>query len=62
LLAQSPTAMRAKIPGLATDRVDSIVGGSEAVRALMVHAAARSTTVSSHGLREGTALHLLNGL
>jgi exopolyphosphatase / guanosine-5'-triphosphate,3'-diphosphate pyrophosphatase len=44
------------VPGLSTDRADSIVGGALVVMAAMDGLGAKSLMVSGHGLREGIAL------
>ncbi len=44
------------VPGLSTDRADSIAGGALVVIAAMEALGARSLMVSGHGLREGIAL------
>src|ERR1700686_1482892 len=48
------------VPGLSTDRADSIAGGALVVIAAMDALGARSLMVSGHGLREGIALAELN--
>jgi exopolyphosphatase/guanosine-5'-triphosphate,3'-diphosphate pyrophosphatase len=48
------------VPGLSTDRVDSIAGGALVVIAAMEALGARTLMVSGHGLREGIALAELN--
>ncbi len=48
------------VPGLSTDRADSIVGGALVVMAAMDALGAKSLMVSGHGLREGIALAELN--
>ncbi|HVC42244.1 MAG TPA: Ppx/GppA phosphatase family protein [Candidatus Saccharimonadales bacterium] len=48
------------VPGLSTDRADSITGGALVVIAAMEALGARSLMVSGHGLREGIALAELN--
>ncbi len=48
------------VPGLSTDRADSIAGGALVVIAAMEALGARSLMVSGHGLREGIALAELN--
>lgn len=59
LTARNLTSLRA-VPGLSTDRADSIVGGALVVVAAMDALGARSLMVSGHGLREGIALAELN--
>ncbi len=44
------------VPGLSTDRADSITGGALVIVAAMDALGARSVMVSGHGLREGIAL------
>src|SRR3984957_15998134 len=44
------------VPGLSTDRADSITGGALVVAAAMDALGARTLMVSGHGLREGIAL------
>jgi exopolyphosphatase/guanosine-5'-triphosphate,3'-diphosphate pyrophosphatase len=56
LLAGAPTSGRAAIPGLNTDRADSIVGGALVVQAVMDRLLAPDLTVAGYGLREGIAL------
>jgi exopolyphosphatase/guanosine-5'-triphosphate,3'-diphosphate pyrophosphatase len=48
------------VPGLSTDRADSITGGALVVVAAMEALGARTLMVSGHGLREGSALAELN--
>jgi exopolyphosphatase / guanosine-5'-triphosphate,3'-diphosphate pyrophosphatase len=48
------------VPGLSTDRADSITGGALVVIAAMEALGARTLMVSGHGLREGIALATLN--
>jgi exopolyphosphatase / guanosine-5'-triphosphate,3'-diphosphate pyrophosphatase len=48
------------VPGLSTDRADSITGGALVVVAAMEALGARTLMVSGHGLREGIALATLN--
>ncbi len=48
------------VPGLSTDRADSIAGGVLVVMAAMDALGAKSLMVSGHGLREGIALAELN--
>jgi exopolyphosphatase/guanosine-5'-triphosphate,3'-diphosphate pyrophosphatase len=48
------------VPGLSTDRADSIAGGALVVIATMDALGAKSLMVSGHGLREGIALAELN--
>jgi exopolyphosphatase/guanosine-5'-triphosphate,3'-diphosphate pyrophosphatase len=48
------------VPGLSTDRADSIAGGALVVIAAMEALGARTLMVSGHGLREGIALAELN--
>jgi exopolyphosphatase / guanosine-5'-triphosphate,3'-diphosphate pyrophosphatase len=56
LLAGSAASSRASIPGLNSDRSDSIVGGSLVVQAVMDRLLASDLTVAGYGLREGIAL------
>ncbi len=48
------------VPGLSTDRADSITGGALVVVAAMETLGARTLMVSGHGLREGIALATLD--
>jgi exopolyphosphatase/guanosine-5'-triphosphate,3'-diphosphate pyrophosphatase len=48
------------VPGLSTDRADSIAGGALVVIAAMEALGAHTLMVSGHGLREGIALAELN--
>jgi exopolyphosphatase / guanosine-5'-triphosphate,3'-diphosphate pyrophosphatase len=48
------------VPGLSTDRADSITGGALVVVAAMEALGARTLMVSGHGLREGIALATLD--
>jgi exopolyphosphatase / guanosine-5'-triphosphate,3'-diphosphate pyrophosphatase len=56
LLAGASTSNRSGIPGLNSDRSDSIVGGSLVVQAVMDRLLAADLTVAGYGLREGIAL------
>jgi exopolyphosphatase/guanosine-5'-triphosphate,3'-diphosphate pyrophosphatase len=56
LLAGAPASNRAAIPGLNSDRSDSIVGGALVVQAVMDRLLAADLTVAGYGLREGVAL------
>jgi exopolyphosphatase/guanosine-5'-triphosphate,3'-diphosphate pyrophosphatase len=56
LLAGAPASTRAAIPGLNSDRADSIVGGALIVQAVMDRLLAADLTVAGYGLREGIAL------
>jgi exopolyphosphatase/guanosine-5'-triphosphate,3'-diphosphate pyrophosphatase len=56
LLAGTPANNRAAIPGLNSDRSDSIVGGALVVQAVMDRLLAPELTVAGYGLREGVAL------
>lgn len=55
LASRNLTSLRT-VPGLSTDRADSITGGALVVVAAMEALGARSLMVSGHGLREGIAL------
>jgi exopolyphosphatase / guanosine-5'-triphosphate,3'-diphosphate pyrophosphatase len=59
LTSRSGTSLRT-MPGLSTDRADSIAGGALVVIAAMEALGARNLMVSGHGLREGIALAELN--
>jgi len=56
LLAGAPVSTRSAIPGLNSDRSDSIVGGALVVQAVMDRLLASDLTVAGYGLREGIAL------
>jgi len=56
LLARQPASERARVPGLNADRLDSIVGGSLVIQAVMDRLLASELTVAGYGLREGIAL------
>jgi exopolyphosphatase / guanosine-5'-triphosphate,3'-diphosphate pyrophosphatase len=56
LVSGTPASGRATIPGLNSDRADSIVGGALAVQAVMDRLLATELTVAGYGLREGVAL------
>ena len=56
LLSGTPAAERGRVPGLNSDRADSIVGGALVVQAVMDRLLASSLTVAGYGLREGIAL------
>ena len=47
------------LPGLSTDRADSIVGGALVIQTLARFTRAKSILVSAHGVREGLALDAL---
>ena len=55
-LAARKMSRRGGISGLNPDRADTIVGGGLIVQGIARHVGARSTLVSSRGLREGLAL------
>src|SRR5580700_10181589 len=59
LVSRNLTSLRT-VPGLSTDRADSITGGALVVTAAMEALGARTLMVSGHGLREGIALAELN--
>jgi exopolyphosphatase / guanosine-5'-triphosphate,3'-diphosphate pyrophosphatase len=59
LVGRNLTSLRT-VPGLSTDRADSITGGALVVTAAMEVLGARTLMVSGHGLREGIALAELN--
>jgi exopolyphosphatase/guanosine-5'-triphosphate,3'-diphosphate pyrophosphatase len=59
MLAARKAPRRRQIPGLNSDRVDSIVGGAYAVLGAMLHVDAPELSVSGQGLREGAALRVL---
>jgi exopolyphosphatase/guanosine-5'-triphosphate,3'-diphosphate pyrophosphatase len=56
LLARASTSERWRIPGLNSDRSDSIVGGALVVQSVMDRLLASDLTVAGYGLREGVAL------
>ena len=56
LLAGAPVSSRSAIPGLNSDRSDSIVGGALVVQAVMDRLLAADLMVAGYGLREGIAL------
>jgi exopolyphosphatase/guanosine-5'-triphosphate,3'-diphosphate pyrophosphatase len=56
LLASAPASDRARVPGLNTDRSDSIVGGALVIQSVMDRLLAPDLTVAGYGLREGVAL------
>lgn len=56
LLSGTPSSNRAAIPGLNSDRSDSIVGGALVVQGVMDRLLASDLTVAGYGLREGIAL------
>jgi exopolyphosphatase/guanosine-5'-triphosphate,3'-diphosphate pyrophosphatase len=55
LVTRNRSSLRT-VPGLSTDRADSITGGALVVIAAMDALGAKSLMVSGHGLREGIAL------
>ena len=57
LLAGTSATNRSAVPGLNSDRSDSIVGGALVVQAVMDRLLAAELTVAGYGLREGIALH-----
>jgi exopolyphosphatase / guanosine-5'-triphosphate,3'-diphosphate pyrophosphatase len=59
LVSRNRSSLRT-VPGLSTDRADSITGGALVVIAAMEALGARNLMVSGHGLREGIALAELN--
>jgi threonine dehydratase len=59
MLASRKASRRRQIPGLNSDRVDSIVGGAYAILGAMLHVEAPELSVSGQGLREGAALRAL---
>jgi exopolyphosphatase / guanosine-5'-triphosphate,3'-diphosphate pyrophosphatase len=59
LTTRNRAALRT-VPGLSTDRADSIAGGALVVIAAMDALGAKSLMVSGHGLREGIALTEMN--
>jgi exopolyphosphatase/guanosine-5'-triphosphate,3'-diphosphate pyrophosphatase len=59
LTSRTRSALRT-VPGLSTDRADSISGGALVVIAAMEALGAHTLMVSGHGLREGIALAELN--
>jgi exopolyphosphatase/guanosine-5'-triphosphate,3'-diphosphate pyrophosphatase len=59
-LAGRAMAPRRKTPGLNADRADTIVGGAQAILAVIEVVGAREVLVSSRGLREGIALDELS--
>jgi exopolyphosphatase/guanosine-5'-triphosphate,3'-diphosphate pyrophosphatase len=56
LLAAAPSNERGRVPGLNSDRADSIVGGALAVQSVMDRLLAADLTVAGYGLREGVVL------
>jgi exopolyphosphatase / guanosine-5'-triphosphate,3'-diphosphate pyrophosphatase len=58
-LATTKEKRRDDIPGLSSERADSIVGGAVAIHALMEFVRADHILVSGQGVREGIALGLL---
>ena len=56
LLARELAGDRARVPGLNSDRSDSIVGGALIIQAVMDRLLASELTVAGYGLREGIAL------
>jgi exopolyphosphatase / guanosine-5'-triphosphate,3'-diphosphate pyrophosphatase len=56
VLAAASASTRASIPGLNSDRADSIVGGALIVQSVMDRLLAADLTVAGYGLREGVAL------
>ena len=56
LLATTAASDRGRVPGLNSDRSDSIVGGALVVQAVMDRLLAADLTVAGYGLREGLAL------
>ena len=56
LLARELAGDRARVPGLNSDRSDSIVGGALVIQAVMDRLLASELTVAGYGLREGIAL------
>jgi exopolyphosphatase/guanosine-5'-triphosphate,3'-diphosphate pyrophosphatase len=61
LLAGRRQRKRDDVKGLSGERGDSIVGGGQAVEALLEALEAPALTVSGQGVREGLALSLLGG-
>jgi exopolyphosphatase/guanosine-5'-triphosphate,3'-diphosphate pyrophosphatase len=55
-LATVQAAERGRVPGLNSDRADSIVGGAMVVQSVMDRLLATDLTVAGYGLREGLAL------
>jgi exopolyphosphatase/guanosine-5'-triphosphate,3'-diphosphate pyrophosphatase len=56
MLARELAGDRARVPGLNSDRSDSIVGGALVIQAVMDRLLASDLTVAGYGLREGIAL------
>jgi len=56
LLSSTAASERGRLPGLNSDRADSIVGGALVVQAVMDRLLASDLTVAGYGLREGVAL------
>jgi exopolyphosphatase/guanosine-5'-triphosphate,3'-diphosphate pyrophosphatase len=56
VLASQPANDRGRVPGLNSDRSDSIVGGALVVQAVMDRLLAADFLVAGYGLREGVAL------
>jgi exopolyphosphatase / guanosine-5'-triphosphate,3'-diphosphate pyrophosphatase len=59
LLAETRQKRRDDIPGLSSERSDSIVGGAIAIQTLAEFVRAKKILVSGQGVREGIALGLL---
>jgi len=60
VLASTRAKRRDDVPGLSSDRADSIVGGAVAIHALAEFVRATDILVSGQGVREGLALQLLS--
>jgi exopolyphosphatase / guanosine-5'-triphosphate,3'-diphosphate pyrophosphatase len=58
-LASVKEKHRDELPGLSTDRADSIVGGAVAIQTMAAFVRATGVVVSSQGVREGLALDRL---
>ena len=59
LLVGKRSEKRMAVPGLSSDRADSILGGAVVVDSVMEHLGAAGLVVSGQGLREGIALDAL---
>ena len=59
VLASTRAKRRDEVPGLSSDRADSIVGGAIAIHTLAEFVRAKDILVSGQGVREGLALRLL---
>jgi len=60
VLGSTKAKRRDEVPGLSSDRADSIVGGAVAIQTLAEFVRAKDILVSGQGVREGVALRMLN--